>query len=201
MNESVNEQLKDVTKAIEDSYNELYLVIKQISQLNDVLNAIKSSSDTIRQEYSEILDNTKLKETEAEYQKTVDKIDKSLKKLQDGIINIQTIRRIADENMNIVIDKMKRFESLIDKFNDRSSKLDKKLSKSLETLKLNQTNVETNAKKALKMIELNYQADKYDEILNLQKENNELLKSLKSKQERKPRRNYSSQVKTTGSER
>lgn len=44
-------------------------------------------------------------------------------------------------------------------------------------MKLSQGNVEKNANKAL----INYQADKHDEILKLQKENNELLKKMRPK--------------------
>ena len=184
--------LKDVSKSIEASYNELHTLIEKIADIDHVIQRIRESSEEVRSQYTDILDNTKLKQAQKDYENTVSSMEKSLNKIEDGMLKVQTIRRIAEDDLKGVLNKIQRFEGLLDSLNSRSKALDKKLTQSMETLKLNHANVTKKADKALKLVELNYHADKYDEILKLQKENNELLKKLrpakkpKSKQPEKP---------------
>ena len=173
-------QLQNISKSIEASYLELKTLIDKIGDINHVIEKIKNSSEDIRAQYTEVLDNTKLKEAQKDYQITVKEMEKSLNKIQDEILHIQTIKKVAEDSLNTVINKIKRFENLLENLNNKSKSLDKKLTQSMESLKFNNHNVEKKADKALRLVELNYQVEKYEEILQLQKENNKLLKKLHS---------------------
>jgi len=174
-------QLNSISKAIESSYQELKTLIDKIGEINHVIETFKNSSHEIREQYAEALDHTKLKAVQSDYQQTVKDMEKSLSNIQDKIIEIQTIKKVAEDSLGIVIGRMKNFEKLLDSLNNKSKNLDKKLTQSMETIKLKHANIEKKADKAFRLVELNYQVDKYDEILQLQKENNKLLKNLTKK--------------------
>ncbi len=179
--------LKDLSKTLEHSYQSLHEVIDQIGNITQVIQTLKNDSANVRDTYLEIFDHTKLKEAQKDYKQTTKHMLNSLNDIQDQIIHIQTIRKTAEDDLVNIVNKMKRFEKLLHNINEGSKSLDKKLSQGMEKLKLNHNNVERKADKALRLIEINHQVEKYDEIIRLQKENNTLLRKLQEK-DTKPKR-------------
>lgn len=182
-NEVTNDELKGITNALETSYEEFNKLIQKIAEIDGMIKTIKNNSEEVGEKYSEIFDNSKIKETQKEYQNTVEKMVSSLDKIEEKLINIQTIKKVAEDDLKNVIRKMNNFERLLDSLNGKTKNIDKKLTTAMETLKLNHNNVERNARRALKGIEIMNQTEKYDEIIELQKENNQLLKALKKEKQ------------------
>ena len=189
MNESsALTNLENVANSIEKTYEELHSVINQISDLSDTISDLKKNSKDVRERYAEVLDNTKLNEVQKDYKNSVKSMEKSLDKIQDGILSIQTIRQMTQDNLEGIIKKMGHFETLLNTYNAKSKNFEKKLNTSLETLKLNHNNVTKKADQAIKAVELNHQMDKYDEIITLQKQNYDMLKKLTSKPNHNPKK-------------
>ena len=176
--EITTSQLNEISKAIESAYQEFKSLIDKLADINGIVESFKSSSQAISEQYKEALDDTKLKKVQNDHAHTIKDMEKSLSGIQDRMVEIQTIKKVAEDQMKIVIRRIQNFEKLLEDLNTKAKNLDKKLTQSMESLKLRHGNVEKKADKALRLMELNYQVEKYDEILQLQKKNNILLKNL-----------------------
>ncbi len=181
MSDHANQQaLKEVSKSIQASYEELSALIGQIGDVKEAIQSINASSEEIRVKYSEALDNNKLTETKDEFQKIVRNMEQSLDGIEEKIKRVVALRRIAADNLEDTIKRVNKFEDTLNKLNSKSKKLNDDLKKKTESLNHTHESIEKKTNRTMQMIDLNYHADKYDEILELQKKNNKLLKELKA---------------------
>ena len=171
------EHIDALAKQIEQSYQKFQDLVNSIDKLHNVLTKIEGTSDSIVNKFKEVLNEKKVVEVLKNTEKQYSLMQENITQLNQQIDSVEIMHQQIDDSIKNTIRRIDRYEQNLKK----AKSLDTKLSALINTVEKNKDKAESHFYKASTIFEANREIEKYDELIELQRENNKLLKKVLNK--------------------
>lgn len=186
-----NEQL---SKKIEEAYEELIKTMDQIGSLGQIVEQLKTNTQSIIEKYVETLEPAKIAQLREQSKKSLNQMIEDVNRIQKAMIDYDVVEHQISEYVTSFTVKMNNFENILQGTKKIIQDMDTKLLKLIKEAEKNQVIGQKRFYQASQLFNASAEVEKYDELLKLQKENNKLLKEfLNKKQDNFPKNNIKRQ--------
>ena len=186
-----NEQL---SKKIEEAYEELIKTMDQIGSLGQIVEQLKTNTQSIIEKYVETLEPAKIAQLREQSKKSLNQMIEDVNRIQKAMIDYDVVEHQISEYVTSFTVKMNNFENILQGTTKIIQDMDTKLLKLIKEAEKNQVIGQKRFYQASQLFNASAEVEKYDELLKLQKENNKLLKEfLNKKQDNFPKNNIKRQ--------
>lgn len=178
--------MDELGKKIEETYNELLLAIKKINVLSETIDSLKTTTTEIINQYTQTIDQSKLEKTRASSEKALNAMLNDIRKVEEQMSGFEVIKQTLEDSFELFTKRMTSLEDNIKKTKGPIQEIDQKLIKYIKEAEKNNLIGLKRLTQAATLVDAKEEIQKYDKLLELEKENNKLLKQLLAKESVKP---------------
>jgi hypothetical protein len=178
--------MDELGKKIEETYNELLLAIKKINVLSETIDGLKTTTTEIINQYTQTIDQSKLEKTRASSEKALNAMLNDIRKVEEQMSGFEVIKQTLEDSFELFTKRMASLEDNIKKTKGPIQEIDQKLIKYIKEAEKNNLIGLKRLTQAATLVDAKEEIQKYDKLLELEKENNKLLKQLLAKESVKP---------------
>ncbi|MFW5889742.1 MAG: hypothetical protein ACOCUD_05160 [Bacillota bacterium] len=175
------EQFDQLAEKLEETYKKLEKTMDEIADLKNTLHEIENSTDQIIDKYSDLIETKKYKNIQKDNNDVLKKISDHAHKIDESLSNIENYKRLTIDKMEQFINRIQKFESSYGKPRKNIETVEITLNKLLNQASKERRNSDDKLVRASKLFHVSAEIEHYDHLLQLQKENNALLKKVLNK--------------------
>lgn len=178
--------MDELGKKIEETYNELLIAIKKINTLSETIEGLKSTTTDIINQYTQTIDQSKLDKIKSSSEKALNTMVKDIKVIEDQMISFEVVKQTIEDSIELFTSRMSSLEDNLKKTKGPIQEIDQKIIKHIKEAEKNNALGLKRFNQASALIDAKEEIKRYDKLLELEKENNRLLKQLISNKQDKP---------------
>lgn len=171
-------KLEDLSIQIEEAFGTLQKLMGKISELGEVASSLEEVTKKINEKYLEAFNVKRLEQLRDQNQKALNGLLVDIKKIDESILSIDVMRQQTSESVQKFASRMSGFEETLRQVKASTQEIDSKLLTLLKSAEGQMQDGEKRLQSASRLVEASAEIEKYDKMLKLQQDNNQMLKEL-----------------------
>ena len=174
-------KIEDLALKLEQSYENMLLLMDDIGKLKQVFEAIQKATDDFKSQYETVMDKSKFEEIKKANQNAVTHILGDIKKIEESLTIVEVYKQHTEESINQFTKRIGNLEESFKKTKQAVNDVDVKLTTLVKNVEKTAFGADQKIIKASKLFDISAEIEHYDELLKLQRDNNRMLRELTNK--------------------
>ncbi len=171
-------KIEELAIKIEQSYEVMQNLMEELGSLHKMADEIEQATKVMNSKFLSVLDSKKFDGIRDQNKASLDKIMDDVAKIERSLDSIDVIRTLTQETISKFSERMASMDESFKKTKQTANDIDSKLLSLLKNAEKQMQAGENRIAKASQLFDVSAEIEKYDNLIKLQKENNQLLKEI-----------------------